>query len=120
MAEQKSPITFEHKGIGKALAHNRFVVPLNQREYSWEEEHVTDLLQDFSNALHKGTYFLGTIVLTTNEDGNPEVCDWTAALGYNYHSHCCHPRLLSRSVLLRMETRGKQAFLRGSARHLDA
>jgi hypothetical protein len=77
MAETKSPITFEHKGIGKALAHNRFVVPLNQREYSWEEEHVTDLLRDFSNAIatNKAAYFLGTIVLTTNEDGNPEVCD---------------------------------------------
>lgn len=73
----KGQITFEHKGIGKALAHNRFVVPLNQREYSWEAEHVTDLLQDFSNAIrtNKATYFLGTIVLTTNDDGNPEVCD---------------------------------------------
>lgn len=77
MAEKKSPITFEHKGIGKALAHNRFVVPLNQREYSWEQEHVTDLLQDFSNAIatNRATYFLGTIVLTTNDEGNPEVCD---------------------------------------------
>lgn len=77
MAEKKSPITFEHKGIGKALAHNRFVVPLNQREYSWEEQHVTDLLQDYSNAIatNRAAYFLGTIVLTTNEDGNPEVCD---------------------------------------------
>jgi hypothetical protein len=73
----KGSITFEHKGIGKALAHNRFVVPLNQREYSWEEEHVSDLLQDFANAIatNKATYFLGTLVLTTNDEGNPEVCD---------------------------------------------
>lgn len=63
MAEQTSTIQFEHKGIGTALSHNRFVVPLNQREYSWEEEHVTDLFQDFSNAIatNKATYFLGTI-----------------------------------------------------------
>jgi uncharacterized protein with ParB-like and HNH nuclease domain len=54
MADKKSPITFEHKGIGKALAHNRFVVPLNQREYSWEDEHITDLLQDFATAIATG------------------------------------------------------------------
>jgi len=74
-----STIHFEHKGIGRALSHNKFVVPLNQREYSWEEEHVTDLFQDFSNAIANNkapaTYFLGTIVLTTSAEGNPEVCD---------------------------------------------
>jgi Protein of unknown function DUF262/Protein of unknown function (DUF1524) len=73
----KSAIGFEHKSIGLALAHNRFVVPLNQREYSWEGEHVTDLFQDFAGAItgNRDAYFLGTIVLTTSEDGNPEVCD---------------------------------------------
>jgi hypothetical protein len=79
MADSAATIQFEHKGIGRAIAHNRFVVPLNQREYSWEEEHVTDLFQDFSNAIAVGnssaTYFLGTVVLTTSADGNPEVCD---------------------------------------------
>jgi uncharacterized protein with ParB-like and HNH nuclease domain len=76
--KKKGTIGFEHKGIGTALAQNRFVVPLNQREYSWEKEHVTDLFTDFSNAIStpdKMTHFLGTIVLTTSEDGNPEVCD---------------------------------------------
>jgi Protein of unknown function DUF262/Protein of unknown function (DUF1524) len=70
-------IGFEHKGIGDALAHNRFIVPLNQREYSWEEEHVTDLFSDFANAIakNKATYFLGTIVLTKDEQGHPEVSD---------------------------------------------
>jgi Protein of unknown function DUF262/Protein of unknown function (DUF1524) len=44
---------------------------------NWEDEHVTDLFQDFSNAIatNKATYFLGTIVLTTSAEGNPEVCD---------------------------------------------
>ena len=70
-------IGFEHKGIGDALAHNRFVVPLNQREYSWEKEHVTDLFSDFANAIanNRATYFLGTIVLTKDNEGNPEVSD---------------------------------------------
>jgi uncharacterized protein with ParB-like and HNH nuclease domain len=77
MINASEEIGFEHKGIGDALAHNRFVVPLNQREYSWEEEHVSDLFSDFANAIanNKATYFLGTIVLTKDEQGNPEVSD---------------------------------------------
>jgi len=73
----KSEINFEQKGIGAILSHNRLVVPLNQREYSWERDHVQELFQDFSNALTKseGSYFLGTIVLTKGSGENPEVSD---------------------------------------------
>lgn len=69
-------IGFEHKGIGTVLHHNTLVVPLNQREYSWEEEHVKDLLDDFSNAIAtaQSVYFLGTIVLTGG-GSSPEVSD---------------------------------------------
>lgn len=72
-----SEISFEHKGIGSILAHNRLVVPLNQREYSWEDDHVNELFHDFSNALakNKGGYFLGTIVLTKGGADQPEVSD---------------------------------------------
>ena len=70
-------IGFEHKGIGDVLAHNRLAVPLNQREYSWQEEHIRDLFQDFANAIsnNKGSYFLGTIVLTRGSGDIPEVSD---------------------------------------------
>src|SRR5205807_7567912 len=68
-------ISFEHKGIGAALSHNRLVVPMNQRDYAWEEEHVQDLFQDFAQAITHGTYFLGTIVLTHGEQDGPEVSD---------------------------------------------
>lgn len=69
-------IGFEHKGIGTVLHHNTLVVPLNQREYSWEDEHVRDLLDDFSNAIatQQPVYFLGTIVLTGG-GAFPEVSD---------------------------------------------
>lgn len=71
-----SEISFEHKGIGTILAQNRLVVPLNQREYSWEEDHVTELFQDLTGALaKKGGYFLGTIVLTKSGGEKPEVSD---------------------------------------------
>jgi hypothetical protein len=73
----KEAIGFEHKGIGAALAHNRLAVPLNQREYSWEEEHVWELFKDFANAVanNQATYFLGTIVLTRGDEDIPEVSD---------------------------------------------
>ena len=77
MATDES-LGFEHKGIGSVLAQNRFVVPLNQREYSWEEEHVSELFTDLSDAIaqNKSAYFLGTIVLTRPESGDiPEVSD---------------------------------------------
>lgn len=76
-SSKQDAINFEHIGIGTVLNHNRLVVPLNQREYSWEEEHVRELFEDFANAIanNKATYFLGTIVLTRGEGDIPEVSD---------------------------------------------
>lgn len=69
-------IEFEHKGIGAVLAHNRLGVPLNQREYAWEDEHVQELFSDFAGAIDndRPTYFLGTVVFTSGGD-EPEVSD---------------------------------------------
>ncbi len=77
MPKVAGEIGFEHKGIGNVLAHSRLRVPLNQREYSWEVEHVQDLLGDFANALatNRGSYFLGSIVLTKGQSDVPEVSD---------------------------------------------
>ncbi len=74
---QHRSITFDHIGIGTALLRNRLVVPLNQREYSWEDEHVTDLFYDLAQAIEgrKSSYFLGTIVLTRGKDNSLEVAD---------------------------------------------
>lgn len=74
---QDDKIHFDHKGIGKVLRDHRLAVPPNQREYAWQEEHVGDLFSDFANALanNKGTYFLGTIVLTRGVEDVPEVSD---------------------------------------------
>ena len=72
-----SNIGFEHGGIGTMLSRHRFAVPLNQREYAWEDEHVNDLLYDLKKAIadSKSTYFLGTIVLTRGSGDVPEVSD---------------------------------------------
>lgn len=72
----REKIQFDHKGIGSVLEHGRLRVPLNQREYSWEETHVNDLFQDLAGAIDRGkTYFLGTMVLTGGADFVPEVTD---------------------------------------------
>jgi uncharacterized protein with ParB-like and HNH nuclease domain len=70
-------IQFHQVGIGTALLHNRLAVPLNQREYSWEEEHVLALFQDIAAAIAggKASYFLGTIVLTQGKGDALEVVD---------------------------------------------
>lgn len=77
MPDASDKISFEHKGIGDVIAHNRLVVPLNQREYSWEDRHVVALLEDFSKAIVEPnqTHFLGTIVLTRGAGNVPEVSD---------------------------------------------
>jgi hypothetical protein len=77
MASRDDRIAFEHQGIGAVLAHNRLRVPLNQREYAWEEEHIQELFSDFAGAIDgdPATYFLGTIVLTQGEEELPEISD---------------------------------------------
>ena len=68
---------FNMLGIGTVLLRNRLVVPLNQREYSWEDRHVQELFQDLAGAISSGkqTYFLGVIVLTNGTEGNLEIAD---------------------------------------------
>lgn len=68
-------IDFQHWGIGKTLSIHRLRVPLNQREYSWKQEHVQDLFEDLHRSIGQGAYFLGTIVLTHGHDGMLEVTD---------------------------------------------
>lgn len=68
---------FDRLGIAEAIKRHRLRVPLNQREYSWELEHVSDLLTDIANSMQKGkeVYFLGTLVLTTTKQNVLEVAD---------------------------------------------
>ena len=64
-------------GIGTVLRRNRLVVPLNQREYSWEDRHVEELFKDIAGAISSGKplYFLGAIVLTNSTEGALEIAD---------------------------------------------
>ncbi|MGD0293945.1 MAG: DUF262 domain-containing HNH endonuclease family protein [Terracidiphilus sp.] len=83
MTAQKSStdlgIDFEIVGIASALSRYTLRVPLNQRSYAWEDQHVTRLLEDLSAQLVKPgderPYFLGTIVLAHDEQNNLLVAD---------------------------------------------
>jgi len=70
MASSHERITSEHLGIGEVLGRYRLAVPSNQREFSWEGEHVVDLLDDIQHAIESAasSYFLGTIVFTRGEN----------------------------------------------------
>lgn len=59
---------FEPTTIGKLLKGGGLMVPPNQRSYSWEEQHVQNLLHDFDGAVDdKDDYFLGTVVLVQGD-----------------------------------------------------
>lgn len=79
MSDRKGPINSSQMGLGTVLKQHRVRVPPNQREYSWTEREVTDLLQDLAKAIDDGEaeYFLGTIVAIpqTSEPDLLEVVD---------------------------------------------
>jgi hypothetical protein len=64
-------------GIGKLLQDNRFVVPNHQRDYSWTEHEVGQLLDDVLDAMDKGfnEYFLGLMVFMRSNAGQLIVLD---------------------------------------------
>lgn len=51
MSEAEGQIGFEQIGLGSVLKRHHLVVPPNEREYSREERHVTNLHQDFAKAV---------------------------------------------------------------------
>ena len=60
---------------------NHFLIPDYQRPYSWENEQVEKMFDDISNFYSNNknkkdaTYFLGSIVSFTNENGEQEIID---------------------------------------------
>lgn len=72
-----STIEFTYQGIGKLISTGRLRVPINQREYAWEEEHIAALCNDISDSIveKKDAYFLGTVVLTRAKDSFLEIVD---------------------------------------------
>jgi hypothetical protein len=64
-----STIKFETATLGEILQNRKnLAVPINQRSYAWNPEHVQDLLKDLNAALTKGAdeYFLGAVIVLPN------------------------------------------------------
>lgn len=55
----------------------RYEIPIYQRNYAWENEEITALVNDVWDAYcqSKGTYFIGTLVTYDRGDGRYEVID---------------------------------------------
>ena len=70
-------IGYQQIGLGGILKQYRLLVPPNQREYSWTEREVVQLLHDLSKAIADGdsSYFLGTIVTIPRSPEIIEVID---------------------------------------------
>lgn len=70
-------ISFKDEGIARAIKEGNLFVPPNQREYAWEQKHVTDLYEDIADAMAKGAseYFLGSIVVAKHHKGGSAVYD---------------------------------------------
>lgn len=64
-------------GVGNVLSSIKLAVPEYQRSYSWEKDHVGDLLRDIHGAFQnkEPEYFLGSVVLTTKNPNQLEVVD---------------------------------------------
>jgi len=76
MTDARSQIAFDELGLGSVLKQYRLQVPPNQRDYSWTEREVEQLLQDFTAAIdEEGPYFLGTVVTIPSSAGPLEVVD---------------------------------------------
>lgn len=75
--KKSTAIAIDLHGIGRILFNRNVGVPIYQRSYAWEDEHVTDLLTDIRTAMTDGAheYFIGSIVTTQNEAPRAEVAD---------------------------------------------
>lgn len=72
-----SSISIDLEGIGRILMNHNVSVPVYQRSYAWEDEHVIDLFNDIRTAIAEGAqeYFIGSIVTTKNKEARAEVAD---------------------------------------------
>jgi hypothetical protein len=64
MAAESTGIIIAPETIGHLLEDKNLQVPLSQRSYRWEEEHIAELYQDIYGAIESRSdeYFIGSIV----------------------------------------------------------
>lgn len=73
-----SKVKAEAVNISKILKGEQYFIEDYQREYRWEEKHITDLIEDltekFLNSKGEDHYFLGSIIIS-NRDGKNFIID---------------------------------------------
>ncbi|MFA5431593.1 MAG: DUF262 domain-containing HNH endonuclease family protein [Candidatus Paceibacterota bacterium] len=69
-----SEIKYEFTGIGSLIKNRNLKVPIHQRPFSWQEDHVDALINDIKSNFNEEEYFLGTVVLTGSDSQN-EIVD---------------------------------------------
>src|SRR5271166_3694816 len=67
----------EAPGLGRLLVEYRFAVPNHQRDYSWTEDEVRELIDDVVSAVENKNkvYFVGLMVFLGNDSTNLVVLD---------------------------------------------
>lgn len=76
MAESTPKIELDARGLGSILKQWFLKVPLDQRDYAWEDENVTQLYDDFSRAISTGDeHFLGSLVTIPKGKNALEIVD---------------------------------------------
>jgi uncharacterized protein with ParB-like and HNH nuclease domain len=77
MATNGVSLQIKLDGIGHAIADNKLMVPIYQRSYAWEKDNITNLYQDWSEAIRRGDqeYFLGSIVVAHSDQNTYHIID---------------------------------------------
>lgn len=76
MPRSAPQIELDPFGLGSILKQYFVKVPLNQRDYAWEEDNITQLFDDFSRAISSDEeHFVGSIVTIPRGKDELEVVD---------------------------------------------
>ena len=97
----QTPLNASASTAGALLSSSIFEVPQFQREYSWQEDEVSDFWNDLSNGLDSDSYFLGLIILT-DEGGRKHVVDGQQRL--------ITLSLLANAIYFEAQNRGRAAL----------
>ena len=63
--------------INVLLDNDKYIIPIYQRNYAWEDKEISLLIQDLGNACQKSkdNYYIGSLVVYKRENGDFEVID---------------------------------------------
>ena len=62
--------------IKALLMEDEYLIPMYQRNYAWEESHLSQLIQDiWDYHLYEKNYYIGTLVVHDRKDGTFETVD---------------------------------------------